>query len=119
MQVAQRLDLNYIVALILLGRQSVITPASCGASPDYAGQDAYSGLFSVLVAQVYALGEIFGDPALRFAREANEQAFDNQDGGLLYGPRHAEHETDPIRLGYLEQVQNETIPENDSPPIPD
>jgi hypothetical protein len=66
-------------------------------SAQYAGDDPFSALFSLAWAQVQAIGAAVSDPEVKWARKANHLAFDDRDHGLLPGPRHPRHDTDPRR----------------------
>ncbi|MHC4218657.1 MAG: DUF799 domain-containing protein [Planctomycetota bacterium] len=62
------------------------------------GEDPFTMMFAVFMAQVQAIGAAVSDPEVRWARKANHLAFGNKDHGLLPGPRHPRHGTDPRRV---------------------
>ena len=84
------------------------TAAAGENSAAYAsGEEPFTAVFALFMAQVQAIGAAVGNPEVKFARRANRQAIQDPRHGLLPGPRHPRYASDPRRLAYAGASPNE------------
>ena len=91
--------INYRLVDVRTGQVLWSRMVSAGeSSAAYMGEDPFTMVLSIFMAQVQAIGAVVSDPEVKFSRKANRRAFQDRRDGLLPGPRHPAYATDPRRV---------------------